>query len=82
VLLAKKQSVPILNALSLTRPALAGLELKTSRLLSESTATRLRQPVFLVAQEVDILLETFIVYNPVMVLRIHVRASLYMRLID
>jgi hypothetical protein len=45
VLLAKKQSLPILNVLGLTRPARAGLELTTSRLLSESTTTRLRQPV-------------------------------------
>jgi hypothetical protein len=39
VLLAKEQSLPILN--SLTRPARAGLELMTSRMLS----TRLRQTV-------------------------------------
>jgi hypothetical protein len=44
VLLAKKQSLPILNVLGFTRPAQAGLELKTYRLLSESTTTRLRQP--------------------------------------
>jgi hypothetical protein len=45
VLLAKKQSLPILNVLGLTRPARAGLELTTYRLLSENTTTRLRQPV-------------------------------------
>jgi hypothetical protein len=45
VLLAKEQSLPNLNVLGLTRPALAGLELITYRLLSESTTTRLRQPV-------------------------------------
>jgi hypothetical protein len=45
VLLAKKQSLPILNVLGLTRLARAGLELTTYRLLSESTTTRLRQPV-------------------------------------
>jgi hypothetical protein len=44
VLLAKKQSLPILYVLGLTRPARAGLELTTSHLLSESTTTRLRQP--------------------------------------
>ena len=43
VFLAKKQSLPILNVLGLTRPARAGLELTTSRLLSESTTTRLQQ---------------------------------------
>jgi hypothetical protein len=43
--LAKEQSLPILNVLGLTRPARAGLELMTYRLLSESTTTRLRQPV-------------------------------------
>jgi hypothetical protein len=43
VLLAKEQSLPILYVLGLTRPARAGLELPTFRLLSESTATRLRQ---------------------------------------
>jgi hypothetical protein len=45
VLLAKNQSLPILNILGLTRPARAGLELTTYRVLSESTTTRLRQPV-------------------------------------
>jgi hypothetical protein len=45
MLLAKEQSLPILNVLGLTQPALAGLELPTYRLLSESTATWLRQPV-------------------------------------
>jgi hypothetical protein len=45
VLLAKEQSLPILNVLPLTRPARAGLELTTSRMLSESTTTRLPQPV-------------------------------------
>jgi hypothetical protein len=35
-----------LNVLGLTRPAQAGLELTTYRLLSESTTTRLRQPVY------------------------------------
>jgi hypothetical protein len=44
--LSKEQSLPILNVLGLTRPARAGLELTTFRLLSESTTTRLRQPVF------------------------------------
>jgi hypothetical protein len=39
VLLAKKQSLPILNVLGLTRPARAGLELMTYRLLSESTTS-------------------------------------------
>jgi hypothetical protein len=43
--LAKEQSLPILDVLGLTRPARAGLELTTSRLLSESTTIRLRQPV-------------------------------------
>jgi hypothetical protein len=42
VLLAKEQSLPILNALGLTWPARAGLQLKTYRLLSESTTTRQR----------------------------------------
>jgi hypothetical protein len=46
MLLAKEQSLPILNVLGLTRPARAGLELTTYRLLSESTTTRLRQPVY------------------------------------
>jgi hypothetical protein len=41
VILAKEQSLPILNVLGLTRPARAGLELTTHRLLSKSTATRL-----------------------------------------
>jgi hypothetical protein len=41
VLLAKEPSLPILNALGLTRPARAGLKLTTSRLQSESTTTRL-----------------------------------------
>jgi hypothetical protein len=45
VLLAKKQSLPILNVLGLTRPTRAGLELTTYRLPSESTTTRLRQPI-------------------------------------
>jgi hypothetical protein len=44
VLLAKEQSLPILNVLGLLRPARAGLKLTTYRLLSESTTTRLRQP--------------------------------------
>jgi hypothetical protein len=35
----------ITTYLGLTRPARAGLELTTYRLLSESTTTRLRQPV-------------------------------------
>jgi hypothetical protein len=43
VLLAKEQSLPILNVLGLMRPVRAGLKLTTSRLLSESTTTRLRQ---------------------------------------
>ena len=42
VLLAKEQSLPILNVLGLTRPVRAGLQLTTYRLLSESTTTRLR----------------------------------------
>jgi hypothetical protein len=46
VLLAKEQSLPILNVLGLTRLAWAELELTTSRMLSESTTTRLSQPVF------------------------------------
>jgi hypothetical protein len=46
LLLAKKQSLPILNVLGLTRPARAGFELTTYRLLSESTTTRLRQPTW------------------------------------
>jgi hypothetical protein len=46
VLLAKEQSLPILKVLGLTRPTRVGLELKTYRLLSESTTTRLRQPVY------------------------------------
>jgi hypothetical protein len=45
VLLTKEQSLPILNVLGLTRPARTGLELTTSRMLSESTTTRLLQPV-------------------------------------
>jgi hypothetical protein len=48
VLLAKEQSLPILSVLGLTWPARAGLKLTTFRLLSESTTTRLRQPVILV----------------------------------
>jgi hypothetical protein len=36
-------SLPNLNVLGLTRPAQAGLELTTYRLLSESTTTRLQQ---------------------------------------
>jgi hypothetical protein len=43
VLLAKEQSLPILNVLGLTWPARAGLELMTSRMVSESTTTRLPQ---------------------------------------
>jgi hypothetical protein len=46
VLLTKEQSLPISNVLGLTRPVLrAGLELTISRMLSESTTTRLQQPV-------------------------------------
>jgi hypothetical protein len=45
VLLAKKQSLPILNVIGLTQPARAGLELTTYHLLSKSTTTRLRQLV-------------------------------------
>jgi hypothetical protein len=45
VLFAKEQSLPILIVLGFTRPARAGLELTTICLLSESTTTRLRQPV-------------------------------------
>jgi hypothetical protein len=51
VLLAKEQSLPILNVLGLTRPARAGLELSTYRLLSESTTTKLRQLVPLFGDE-------------------------------
>jgi hypothetical protein len=43
VLLAKEQSLPILNVLGLTRPDRAGLELMAYRLLSDSTTTTLRQ---------------------------------------
>jgi hypothetical protein len=43
VLLAKEQSLPILNILGLTQQAWAGLELMTSRMLSENTTTRLPQ---------------------------------------
>jgi hypothetical protein len=39
VLLAKEQSLPILNVLGLTQPARAGLELTTFLMLSESTTT-------------------------------------------
>jgi hypothetical protein len=46
VLLEKEQSLPILNVIGLTRPAWAGLELTTSRMPSESTTIRLRQPVY------------------------------------
>jgi hypothetical protein len=42
MLLAKEQSLPILNVLGLTWPAWAGLELTTYRLLSKSTTTRLK----------------------------------------
>jgi hypothetical protein len=45
VLLTKEQSLPIVNVLGLTRLVRAGFELTTYRLLSESTTTRLRQPV-------------------------------------
>jgi hypothetical protein len=45
VLLTKELSLPILNVLSLTRPAREGLEITTSRMLSESTTTTLPQPV-------------------------------------
>jgi hypothetical protein len=41
VLLAREQSLPILNVLGLTQPAQVGLELTTSRSLSESTTTKL-----------------------------------------
>jgi hypothetical protein len=47
VIIAKEQSLPILNVSGLTRPAWAGVELTTSRMLSESTTTRLRQPVYM-----------------------------------
>jgi hypothetical protein len=43
MLLVKEQSLPVLNILGLTRPARAGFQLTTYRLLSESTTTRLRQ---------------------------------------
>jgi hypothetical protein len=46
MLLAKEQSLTILNVLGLTRLARAGLELTTSRMLSESTTTTLPQPYF------------------------------------
>jgi hypothetical protein len=45
VLLAKEKSLPILNVLGLTRPARAGLELTTTRMLIKSTPTRIQQPV-------------------------------------
>jgi hypothetical protein len=45
VLLAKERSLPILNVLGFTRSTRAGLELKTSQMLSESTTTTLLQPV-------------------------------------
>jgi hypothetical protein len=47
MLLATEQSLPILNVFGLTRPARAGLELTSYRLLSESITTRLRQPVMM-----------------------------------
>jgi hypothetical protein len=50
VLLAKEQLLPILNVLDLTQPAPTGLELKTFRLLSESTTTRLQQPVQIITE--------------------------------
>jgi hypothetical protein len=50
VLLAKKQSQPILNVLGLTRPAWAGLELTTYRWLSESTTTRLGASGLVISQ--------------------------------
>jgi hypothetical protein len=43
LLLAKEQSLPILNVIGTS--GAAGLELTTSRMLSESTTTRLPQPV-------------------------------------
>jgi hypothetical protein len=43
--LLEEQSVPILNVLGLTQPARAGFELRTSRMLSKSTTTRLPQPI-------------------------------------
>jgi hypothetical protein len=42
MLLAKEQSLPIINVLGMTLPARAGLELT---MLSKSTTTRLPQPV-------------------------------------
>jgi hypothetical protein len=45
--LAKEQSLPILNVLGLTRPAREGLELATFWMLSESTTTRLPQPLMM-----------------------------------
>jgi hypothetical protein len=45
VLVTKEQSLPILNVLGLKRRARAGLGLMTSWMLSESTTTRLPQPV-------------------------------------
>jgi hypothetical protein len=50
VLLAKEQSLPILNVLDLTRPAWALLKLTTSRMLSESTTTRRQQTVHITVQ--------------------------------
>jgi hypothetical protein len=50
LLLAKEQSLPISNVLGLTRPARAGLELTTFRLLSESTTTRLRHDPYCVCE--------------------------------
>jgi hypothetical protein len=41
----RSNHLPISYILGLTRPALAGLELTTSRMLSESTTTRLQQTV-------------------------------------
>jgi hypothetical protein len=52
VLLAMKQPLRILYALGLTRPARAGLELTTSRLLSQTTTTKLRQPFRMSCQSV------------------------------
>jgi hypothetical protein len=48
-----------ITVLGLTRPARAGLKLTTYRLLSESTTTRLRQPVYNVSK----LLQRHFCYN-------------------
>ena len=47
LLLAKEQSLPILNVMGFMRPSRAGLKLMTSRMLSESTTTRLTQQTYM-----------------------------------